>query len=112
MQDKHKKILRYAVVIAAVAFASKSYWLNKPDKDSKTIAVAANVKVDASRKLGSLKFEPCSLSQGGESVSAFCSTLQVPEDHSKPKGRKITLAISWLPAKNEAEADPDRKSVV
>ena len=106
MQDKHKKILRYAVVVAAAAFASKSFWMKKPDVDSKAEPVAATVKVDTSRKLGSLSFEPCSLTQGSESVSAFCSTLEVPEDHSKPEGRKITLAISWLPAKKEAEPDP------
>lgn len=106
MQDKHKKVLRYAVVVAAVAFASKSYWLKKPDAQNQAKPVAATVKVDTSRKLGSLTFEPCSLTQGGESVSAFCSTMQVPEDHSKPDGRKITLAISWLPAKKEAEPDP------
>lgn len=106
MQDKHKKILPYALVLAAVAFASKSYWMKKPETESKAKPVAASVKVDTSRKLGSLSFEPCALSQGNESVSAFCSTLQVPEDHSKPDGRKITLAISWLPAKNDAEPDP------
>ncbi len=106
MQDKHKKILRYAVVVAAVAFASKSFWMKNPDADNKAKPVTAAVKVDTSRKLGSLSFEPCSLTQGSESISAFCSTLQVPEDHSKPEGRKITLAISWLPAKKEAEADP------
>lgn len=106
MQDKHKKLIRYAIVVAALAFASKSYWMKKPETENKAAPVAASVKVDSSRKLGTLKFEPCSLSQGSESISAFCSTMQVPENHSKPNGRKITLAISWLPAKNEAEPDP------
>lgn len=106
MQDKHKKVLQYAIVAVALAYASKSYWMKKPETESKAKPVAASVKVDTSRMLGSLKFEPCSLSQGSESLSAFCSTMQVPEDHSKPNGRKITLAISWLPAKNEAEPDP------
>ena len=66
MQDKHKKILRYAVVVAAVAFASKSFWMKNPDADNKAKPVTAAVKVDTSRKLGSLSFEPCSLTQGSE----------------------------------------------
>ena len=37
---------------------------------------------------------------------AYCGTLQVPENHDAPDGRKITLAISWLPASGEAEPDP------
>ena len=106
MQDKHKKVLRYAVVVAALAFASKSYWMKKPDAEKNPAPAAAAVNVDTSRTLGSLKFKPCSLAQGAESLSAFCSTLQVPEDHSKPNGRKITLAISWFPASKQAEDDP------
>lgn len=106
MQDKHKKVLRFAVVLAAVAYATKSQWLPKPTVEKQPEPVAASVKVDSARKLGSLSFKPCSLAQGAESMSAWCSTLQVPEDHSKPNGRKITLAISWLPASKQAEDDP------
>jgi pimeloyl-ACP methyl ester carboxylesterase len=106
MQDKHKKVLRYAVVVAALAFASKSYWMKKSDVEKTHTPVAAAAKVDTSRVLGSLKFKPCSLAQGAESLSAFCSTMSVPEDYSKPNGRKITLAISWLPASKQAEPDP------
>jgi pimeloyl-ACP methyl ester carboxylesterase len=106
MQDKHKKALRVAVALALIAFAGKSYWMKKPDGEKTPAPVAASVKVDTSRTLGSLKFKPCSLAQGAESLSAFCSTLSVPEDHSKPDGRKISLAIAWLPATKQAEDDP------
>lgn len=106
MQDKHKNTLRVAVGLALIAFASKSYWLKSPEAEKTPAPVAAAVKVDTSRMLGTLKFSPCSLAQGTESLSAFCSTLSVPEDHSKPEGRKIQLAISWLPASKQAEEDP------
>ena len=106
MQDKHKKAIRIAAGLALIAYASKAYWLKQPDTDKKPAPVAAAVKVDTSRSLGSLKFKPCSLAQGTESLSALCSTLSVPEDHSKPAGRQIQLAISWLPASKQAEEDP------
>ncbi|MEY3516828.1 MAG: hypothetical protein RIS67_1045, partial [Pseudomonadota bacterium] len=62
--------------------------------------------VDNSRLLGSIRFAPCTLAKGTESLMAYCGTLQVPENHDAPDGRKITLAISWLPASGEAEPDP------
>jgi pimeloyl-ACP methyl ester carboxylesterase len=106
MQDRHRNLLRAAVVLAAVAYFTKPYWLNKPKAGAKPAAVAATVKVDTGRRLGTLTFKPCALAQGSESLSAYCSTLQVPEDHGKPDGRKIELAISWLPASKQAEPDP------
>lgn len=62
----------------------------------------------SARSLGSLQFKPCTLAAelGAQSVEAQCTTLQVPEDHAKPNGRKITLAIAWVPARGEAEPDP------
>ena len=67
---------------------------------------AAVSKVDNSRLLGSIRFTPCTLAKGADSLMAYCGTLQVPENHDAPDGRKITLAISWLPASGEAEPDP------
>jgi pimeloyl-ACP methyl ester carboxylesterase len=106
MQDQHKKTLRLVVSAALIAYASKTYWLKKPDAEKKSHPIAATVPVDTSRKLGTLRFKPCVLAQGSASLSALCSNMQVPEDHSKPYGRKITLAISWLPASKQAEDDP------
>lgn len=60
------------------------------------------------RKLGALSFEPCTLSSefGTQSLAAQCTSLRVPENSAAPEGRKISLAIAWLPATGEAEADP------
>lgn len=63
---------------------------------------------DAARQLGTLSFKPCTLASefGTQSVEAQCTTLQVPENHAAPKGRRISLAIAWVPARGEAEPDP------
>lgn len=106
MQDKHKKALRIAAGLALIAYAGKAYWMKQPETDKKPVPVAATAKVDTSRTLGKLRFTPCSLAQGTESLSALCGTLRVPEDHSQPGGRTIELAIAWLPARNQAEDDP------
>jgi pimeloyl-ACP methyl ester carboxylesterase len=56
---------------------------------------------------GALAFSPCSLSApGAGAVEAQCTTLAVPENHDAPTGRKIELAIAWVPSKGLAEDDP------
>lgn len=62
----------------------------------------------AARSLSTLDFKPCTLASefGTQSVEAQCTTMQVPENHAAPNGRKISLAIAWVPAKGEAEPDP------
>ncbi len=63
----------------------------------------------SARTLGSLEFKPCELAQAGSGVTrqAECATLEVPEDPSKPDGRKISLKVA-LSASRAAEpaADP------
>ena len=52
------------------------------------------------RTLGSLTFKPCSLaspSPYGKPMEAQCTTLDVPEDRSKPGGRSIDLTHDRLP---------------
>lgn len=60
------------------------------------------------RSLGALDFEPCVLTTPGSaaSVEAYCTTVQAPEDHDRPDGRRIDLALAWVPARDSAEADP------
>lgn len=60
------------------------------------------------RRLGSLEFEACSLTSAmsTEIRAAQCTTLEVPEDPAKPDGRKISLAIAWVPATGDEVADP------
>jgi pimeloyl-ACP methyl ester carboxylesterase len=60
------------------------------------------------RMLGTIELEPCTLAPdfGTASVEAQCGTVSVPEDHSQPGGRRIELAVAWVPSENEAEGDP------
>ncbi|MFC0676386.1 alpha/beta hydrolase [Lysobacter korlensis] len=61
------------------------------------------------RVFGKIRFRPCSLTspQSTESVEAQCARYAVPEDRSKPDGRKVMLNIAWLPATQEGAAQPD-----
>ena len=58
---------------------------------------------------GSLAFAPCTLSQAGQAqtVPARCATLRVPEDRSSVNGRRIELALAWVPSTAKSPAkDP------
>ncbi len=58
---------------------------------------------------GSLVFAPCTLAQAGQAqtVPARCATLRVPEDRSSVNGRRIELAIAWVPSTAKTPArDP------
>ena len=61
------------------------------------------------RKLGSLEFEPCSLSApfSASTIAAQCTVLRVAENPAAPAGRKIGLKIAWIPAEREDAAEPD-----
>jgi pimeloyl-ACP methyl ester carboxylesterase len=66
-------------------------------------------KTDANGDLryGGLVFKPCALGgDRGDSVEAQCATLQAPENHDAPNGRKISLAVAMIPAKNQTQSDP------
>ena len=70
---------------------------------------AAGPRADADGLLryGGITFEPCALSASGNlSVEAQCASLEVPENHDDPEGRKISLALALIPANGMAEADP------
>ncbi len=60
------------------------------------------------RTLGEIEFAPCVLAPKHlpVSVDAQCATVPVPENHADPDGRRIELALAWVPARGEAEPDP------
>jgi pimeloyl-ACP methyl ester carboxylesterase len=78
------------------------------------LAGAMAVRADApslpvTMQFGSLAFTPCTLSQAGQAqtVAARCATLRVPEDRSSANGRRIELAIAWVPSTAKSPArDP------
>jgi pimeloyl-ACP methyl ester carboxylesterase len=61
-------------------------------------------------RLGALEFTHCMLKAPAPllaTTDAQCAKLTVPEDRSKPDGRKIDLAIAWIPARTmKPAADP------
>jgi len=58
-------------------------------------------------RYGALAFKPCSLGgERGEAVEAQCASLEVPENHAAPSGRKISLAIALIPSKSQTADDP------
>jgi pimeloyl-ACP methyl ester carboxylesterase len=62
---------------------------------------------DGNLRYGEVLFRPCSLSAPGvKSVEAQCASLAVPEDHARPDGRRIELALALVPADGQAEPDP------
>src|SRR5688572_22605663 len=63
----------------------------------------------AARTYGTLEFEPCALTDARvtSDVEAQCTTLAVPENRAAPDGRKIELAIAWVPSRAETDAAPD-----
>lgn len=72
------------------------------------LVAAVDAEATGARALGTLHFEPCTLQAPGMpgTVEARCTTLDVPEDRGAPDGRRIPLAIAWLPA-NSPQPAPD-----
>ncbi|MCO7470148.1 alpha/beta hydrolase [Stenotrophomonas maltophilia] len=62
-----------------------------------------------SRRYGQIDFRPCTLATEGASanVEAQCATFQVPEDRSRPDGRRIDLRVAWLESGNSGSGLPD-----
>ena len=63
----------------------------------------------AARSLGRLVFQPCTLAAPGlpQTVAAQCTSLEVPEDRTRPTGRRIRLAIAWVPSEaKQVQPDP------
>ena len=107
-----RTIWRIVLVVGALAYVG--YARFKPENDSAKPVIASATASAASaepaplRKLGALVFQPCTLAPkfAITAVEAQCTRMQVPEDYAHPNGRKIQLAIAWIPAHNEGASDP------
>lgn len=105
-----RNLLRLAIAVAAAGYLAWTQFAPhstaaRPAHAATTAAVTAA----APRTLGRLAFAPCTLATKftTTTVAAQCTHMDVPEDWSHPDGRKITLAIAWIPADDdEAAADP------
>lgn len=110
-----------AIAVALLVIGYRQFVDKRPDAPPKVAAASATpaelARADATaeraapaitRRLGSIAFTPCTLAPafGTQTVEAHCGRLVVPENRAAPNGRKISLAIAWLPAKREAAPDP------
>ncbi|MFT3897484.1 MAG: alpha/beta hydrolase [Thermomonas sp.] len=109
----NRNTFRIAIVLAAIALLGWRWYRAHHADDAPDKPVAARTAAAPpakARMYGSIPFHPCTLAPqyGAMSVEAQCGTLSVPEDRSKPDGRKIALAIAWIPAGDNGEvaADP------
>lgn len=69
--------------------------------------LSVSLPAEAQRRLGSLEFEPCTLTAPLSvlNVAAQCTRFEVPENPAEPEGRRIELAVAWVPTENSAGAD-------
>ena len=107
MSRKTQTILALAVIAGIVGYRLvRSTDTPAPDAAG---AAAATTSVVKPQTLGSLNFQPCSLSSAGsrDSLEAQCTTLEVPEDRANPQGRKISLNIAWVAPEKESDLQPD-----
>ena len=109
----NRKALRIVLVLAAIALLGWR-WYRAHHADAAPDKPVATKSADAPpakpRMYGRIAFHPCTLAPqyGAMSVEAQCGTLSVPEDRAKPDGRKLALAIAWVPAGDNGDvaADP------
>jgi len=109
----NRNAFRIVAVLAAIALLGWRWYRAHHADDAHDIrapAQAAAAPPAKPRMYGSIAFRPCTLAPqyGAFSVEAQCGTLSVPEDRARPEGRKLSLAIAWVPAGDNGDvaADP------
>lgn len=57
----------------------------------------------AARRVGTMSFEPCTLTAEGSpvTVAAYCGRLVVPENRDRPDDRRIDLAVALVPSRSK-----------
>ena len=104
-----RTLLRIVVVVGAIAYVGYARFKPAADTSRPAVTSSASSPVPAPvRKLGTLEFQPCTLAPKltTSAVEAQCTRMSVPEDYVHPAGRKIQLAIAWVPAHSDDAPDP------
>jgi pimeloyl-ACP methyl ester carboxylesterase len=108
----NRNALRLVVVLAAIALLGWRWYrahhaVDAHDRPAATKSAAAPPA--KARMYGRIAFHPCTLAPqyGALGVEAQCGTLPVPEDRARPDGRKLSLAIAWVPASDNGDVAPD-----
>ncbi|HEY2344823.1 MAG TPA: alpha/beta hydrolase [Xanthomonadaceae bacterium] len=105
-----RNLFRITLAVAALGYVARARFMpvgHAPNAQASATANAA-APVSAPRTLGKLAFQPCTLASklGIGTIEAQCTKMQVPEDWDQPQGRRIDLAIAWVPARSADAPDP------
>ncbi|CAN5167003.1 alpha/beta hydrolase [soil metagenome] len=118
MSNTQRRLIVAALALAALAWFKLAPHRSGDDAKPTASATPSAQSADAdpttaapdaiTRQVGKIGFTPCTLAPafGTQSVEALCGSFEVLENRAAPAGRKIRLAVAWLPAKGEAEPDP------
>ena len=104
MNPRLRRILLVLLLVAATAWSLSQHSSGKGAQALTVSAVAADVL-----HMGHLTLEPCDIGKRGSGIPtlrAYCTGLEVPEDHAAPAGRRIRLRIAVVRAE-AARAEPD-----
>ncbi|MEO7477753.1 MAG: alpha/beta fold hydrolase [Lysobacteraceae bacterium] len=103
-----RNILRIVLAVGVLAWIGYAYFKPASNTHATHAASVTNAEPVTPRKLGSLGFTPCTLAPklATSTVAAQCTQFMVPEDYAHPSGRKIALAIAWVPARSGDAPDP------
>ncbi len=106
---KKRNLFRIALALGAIGYLAYARFTPSNHAPAATSAAAAHTAALAPlRKLGTLVFQPCTLAAkfAAGAIDAQCTRMNLPEDWAHPDGRKISIAIAWVPAHNDGDA-PD-----
>lgn len=108
----NRNTFRIAIALAAIALLGWRWYQSRHAGDAPAKASSAKLAAATpakARMYGRIAFHPCTLAPqyGAMSVEAQCGTLSVPENRAKPDGRKLSLAIAWVPASDNGDIAPD-----
>jgi pimeloyl-ACP methyl ester carboxylesterase len=104
MNPRVRRIVILALLAAALAW---NFMQHRGGRDDAALAVSA-VAPDLLH-MGSLTLEPCEIGRrgmGAATLRAYCTGLEVPENHAAPAGRHIRLRVAVVRAE-AAQAQPD-----
>ena len=119
MSNTKRRLFTAALALAGLAWfklhsashddAAAKHAALSPTAVSASARVARDGPPAITRQLGRIALTPCTLAPdfGVQTVEAQCGSLEVPENRAAPGGRKIRLAVAWLPTKGgESQPDP------
>jgi pimeloyl-ACP methyl ester carboxylesterase len=95
MRDDHRSVTRFPVRLLLTTIVA----LQCPGIAN--VTAAENLP---KRSTSSIVLAPCKLS--GLAETARCGALDVPENPTKPSGRRLRIGVAVIPATGEAQADP------